>query len=91
MRSSAAVALGIIGTEVAIPGLLELLKDSESNVRSSAVNALVRIGTEAAIPGLLELLKDSESNVRSSAAAFTVCLCLPANLIAFLCSFQGSG
>ncbi|WP_228119698.1 HEAT repeat domain-containing protein [Anabaena sp. YBS01] len=55
----------------AIPGLLELLKDSESNVRSSAAFALGKIGTEAAIPGLLELLKDSESNVRSSAASKT--------------------
>ncbi|WP_255449118.1 HEAT repeat domain-containing protein [Anabaena sp. YBS01] len=50
MRSSAAFALGNIGTEAAIPGLLELLKDSESNVRSSAAFALGNIGTEAAIP-----------------------------------------
>ncbi|ABA23115.1 Predicted signal transduction protein containing Nacht domain [Trichormus variabilis ATCC 29413] len=54
--------------KAAVDRLLELLKDSESNVRSSAANALGRIGTETAIPGLLELLKDSESNVRSSAA-----------------------
>ncbi|RUR84372.1 hypothetical protein DSM107007_28880 [Nostoc sp. PCC 7120 = FACHB-418] len=68
VRSSAADALGNIGTEAGIPGLLEFLKDPEFNVWFSATNALGNIGTEAAIPGLLELLKHSESNVRSSAA-----------------------
>ncbi|MBU7586798.1 MAG: HEAT repeat domain-containing protein [Nostoc sp. TH1S01] len=68
VRSSAAEALGKIGTEAAIPDLLELLKDSKFIVRNSATIALGKIGTEAAIPDLLELFKDSESHVRSSAA-----------------------
>ncbi|WP_225894372.1 NACHT domain-containing protein, partial [Atlanticothrix silvestris] len=53
--------------EAAVDRLLELLKDSESNVRSSTADALGQIGTEAAIPGLLELIKDSEYDVRVSA------------------------
>ena len=68
MRGSAADALGKIGDKVAIPGLLKLLKDSNSNVRGSAADALGKIGDNAAIPGLLKLLKDYDWQVRKSVA-----------------------
>ncbi|NQE35343.1 Phycocyanobilin lyase subunit alpha [Microcoleus sp. IPMA8] len=68
MRSSAADALGKIGDEKAIPGLLKLLEDSHSYVRSSAADALGKIGDEKAIPGLLKLLEGLDYYVRSSAA-----------------------
>jgi len=60
--------LGNIGSEAAIPGLLQLLEDSAFYVRESLAEALGNIGSEAAIPGLLQLLEDSDSDVRGSAA-----------------------
>jgi len=68
VRSRAADALGKIGDEKAIPGLLKLLEDSESDVRSRAADALGKIGDEKAIPGLLKLVEHSESSVRWMAA-----------------------
>jgi hypothetical protein len=67
IRSSAAEALGATGTERAIPGLLQALKDQKYFVRSSAAKALGAIGSESAIPGLLQALEDQEYFVRSSA------------------------
>ncbi len=52
----------------AIPGLLKLVEDSDSDVRSSAAYALGKIGDDQAIPGLLKLVEDSDSDVRRSAA-----------------------
>ncbi|WP_236143100.1 HEAT repeat domain-containing protein [Nostoc sp. CMAA1605] len=54
--------------KTAVDRLIELLKDSEYNVRHRAAFTLGKIGAEVAIPSLLELLKDSESIVRSFAA-----------------------
>ena len=53
----------------AVPGLIEALKNKNSEVRKSAAHALQYIGAEAkdAIPALAELLKDQDSSVRSSA------------------------
>jgi HEAT repeat protein len=68
VRSSAASALGNIGDDRAIPGLLKLVEHSESYVRSSAASALGKIGDDRAIPGLLKLVEHSESYVRCSAA-----------------------
>jgi HEAT repeat protein len=67
VRSSAAGALGKIGDAQAIPGLLKLVEDSDSDVRSSAADALGKIGDAQAIPGLLKLVEDSNSQVRKSA------------------------
>jgi HEAT repeat protein len=58
--------LGEARSDDAIPGLLELVEDSDSDVRSSAVSALGAIGSEVAISGLLKLLEDSEYDVRWS-------------------------
>jgi predicted NACHT family NTPase len=52
----------------AIPGLLKLVEDSDSDVRESAVYALGAIGSEVAIPGLLKLVEHSDSDVRWRAA-----------------------
>ncbi|MGD1702701.1 caspase family protein, partial [Dapis sp. BLCC M229] len=65
--SSAAEALGKIGSKNAIPGLIPLLKNSDNYVRSCAVKALSKIGSETAIPGLITLLEDSDYNMRRSA------------------------
>ena len=71
-RSFAADALSEIGTEarVAIPALIEALKDQDRFVRISAAKGLGKMGTEAkaAVPPLIELLKDSEPLVRANAA-----------------------
>ncbi len=42
----AADALGKIGDEKAIPGLLKLVEDSDSDVRSRAADALGKIGDD---------------------------------------------
>ena len=44
MRSRAGYALGNIGDDQAIPGLLKLVEHSDSDVRSSAAYALGNIG-----------------------------------------------
>ncbi|CCI30625.1 Similar to tr/Q8YVS1/Q8YVS1 (fragment) [Microcystis sp. T1-4] len=64
----AAYALGKIGSEAAIPGLLKALEDSNEDVRSNAAEALGKIGSETAIPGLLKALKDSDWDVCEEAA-----------------------
>jgi len=60
--------LGVTRSDDAIPRLLKLVEDSDSDVRSSAVSALGAIGSEVAISGLLKLVEDSEYDVRWRAA-----------------------
>jgi HEAT repeat protein len=60
--------LGEVRSDDAIPRLLKLVEDSDSDVRKSAVSALGAIGDTQAIPGLLKLVEDSHSYVRWSAA-----------------------
>ncbi|NCS48645.1 MAG: TIR domain-containing protein, partial [Microcystis aeruginosa BK11-02] len=64
----AALALGKIGSETAIAGLLKALEDSNKDVRRYAVEALGKIGSETAIPGLLKALEHSDYAVRRNAA-----------------------
>jgi HEAT repeat protein len=66
---SSALALGRVGP-VAVPPLIEVLKDSRASVRTSAVIALGLVGVDAraAAPALFELLKDKDSEVRSASA-----------------------
>jgi len=68
VRWIAADALGKIGDDRAIPGLLKLVEDSDSDVRSRAADALGNIGDDRAIGGLLKLVEDSDSDVRWMAA-----------------------
>ena len=71
-RRAAAHALGQIGPEAkaAVPALMELLKDTDSELRWLAALALGQIGPEAkaAVPALMELLKDEEEKVYREAA-----------------------
>ncbi|MFM7355074.1 MAG: HEAT repeat domain-containing protein, partial [Microcystis aeruginosa] len=68
VRRNAVEALGKIGSETAIPGLLKALEDSDDDVRRKAAEALAKIGSETAIAGLLKALEDSYFEVRMSAA-----------------------
>jgi FOG: HEAT repeat len=60
--------LGEVRSDEAIPRLLKLVEDSDSDVRRMAANALGNIGDEQAIGGLLKLVEDSDSDVRRMAA-----------------------
>jgi HEAT repeat protein len=60
--------LGVTRSDEAIPRLLKLVEDSDSDVRWSAVSALGAIGDAEAIPGLLKLVEHSDSDVRRRAA-----------------------
>jgi hypothetical protein len=68
VRSSAAEALGKLGSEAAIPALLKAIEHSDSDVRRRAADALGQLGSEAAIPALLKAIEDSDFDVRWSAA-----------------------
>ncbi|HLW65353.1 MAG TPA: HEAT repeat domain-containing protein [Gemmataceae bacterium] len=50
-----------------LPGLIEALKDDDSEVRQFAALALAAIGREA-LPALMEALKDTNKEERSAAA-----------------------
>jgi HEAT repeat protein len=65
----AAGALSRIGA-VAVPALVQALKDEDSLVRAGAADALGRIGSRAAsaVPALVEALRDERMIVRASAA-----------------------
>src|SRR5215475_3525127 len=63
VRSSAAEALGEIGAEQAVAGLIEALKDLDGQVRWSAAYALGEIGGEQAVAGLIEALKDLDNDL----------------------------
>jgi HEAT repeat protein len=51
-----------------VPKLVQLLKDSDWNIRSAAAYALGQMQAKEHAPKLVQLLKDSEQNVRYSAA-----------------------
>ena len=59
--------LGEVRSDEAIPRLLKLVEDSDSDVRSSVADALGKIGEEKVIPGLLKLDEHSDFSVSSSA------------------------
>jgi HEAT repeat protein len=53
-----------------VPGLLEMLKDRNPDMRYSAVSHLGKYGSKAkeAVPAIIDALKDPEANVRIGAA-----------------------
>jgi len=72
-RWSAAVAIGQMGptASLAVPDLIERLKDDKRAVRYTAVCALSNIGppgANAAVPALVSALRDSDLAVRGEAA-----------------------
>ncbi|OQX79826.1 MAG: hypothetical protein B6D56_06320, partial [Candidatus Omnitrophica bacterium 4484_70.1] len=52
----------------AVPYLIKLLKDEDSEVRKAAAEALGKIGSPEAVPHLIEALKDKDSDVCKAAA-----------------------
>ncbi len=53
---------------VAVPALVELLKDGEATIRGCVAWVLGELGDSSAQDGLLEILKDMDSSVRRAAA-----------------------
>jgi energy-coupling factor transporter ATP-binding protein EcfA2 len=68
VRSSAAEALGKIGREQAVAGLIEALKDLDDLVRSSAAKALELIKIESLTKGLQVAMSHQNGFVRRKAA-----------------------
>ncbi|MDY7005756.1 MAG: HEAT repeat domain-containing protein [Cyanobacteriota bacterium] len=58
---------GLTKSDAAVPGLVKLLEDSDSDVRESAADALGKICSETVIPKLLPLLNDLDSDIAWSA------------------------
>ena len=71
VRANTIVYFGSFGAKsrIAVPVLIEALKDTSIQVRFSAIQALQNIGptAKAAIPALRELLNDPDQNVRNFA------------------------
>jgi HEAT repeat protein len=66
-RSAAAVALGDLKGEEALPALLVAIEDADVHVRQMAINALGEIGDARATPRLLRALGDARPEVRYQA------------------------
>lgn len=67
-REGVARALGIIGSERAIPALIKLTGDSDVSVREHAIIELGRIGSSDAVEPLISLLNDNVEYVTVEAA-----------------------
>jgi HEAT repeat protein len=63
----AALALGRLKDSKAVPELLDLLEDTNGNVRFAAAEALGQICDVRAIDGLIARLKDEDEGVRAKA------------------------
>ena len=57
LRSHAAEALGEIGSEKAVPNLIDILDDRDTDVRLHAALSLGKIGSHEAIPKLIDRKK----------------------------------
>ena len=62
-RRRAAENLGKLGSEAAIPALLNAIEHSDYHVRRGAAEALGKLGSEVAIPALLNAIADSDGHV----------------------------
>jgi HEAT repeat protein len=58
-----------LGDKEAVKPLIELLKDTKSDVRFRAASALGQLGDTQIVKPLIKLLKDTDSSVRASAAS----------------------
>ena len=67
VRSAAAVALGDLGAECALPTLLLAIEDDSVHVRQVAINALGEVGDSRALPRLSRALGDARPEVRYQA------------------------
>lgn len=61
-RWPAALALGELGVEEAVPPLVAALKDHYVNVRISAAEALEKLKSPASVSGLIQALADEEQS-----------------------------
>ena len=69
IRRAIGMALGKIGDPVAVPALIQALRDKQPAVPSQAAIALGQIGDTAALPPLIGTLKnDKDNRVRQDAA-----------------------
>ena len=68
VRSSAAVHLGNLGDQQAVPSLIQALSDADSLVRQNAAWALAKMSAAQALPALITALKDPHEKVRRNAA-----------------------
>lgn len=66
IRGTTMETLALMKSEVAIPALVEAVKDTDNYVKKRAVQAIADIGkpTEVVIATLLETLKDSDEEIR---------------------------
>lgn len=64
-RSEAALALGLLRDEAAVPALLALLDDAHDQVRAAAIDALGQIGDPSAIAPLLLRMSDPTRHERT--------------------------
>lgn len=66
----AALAIGMSKNDAAVPALMEVLEDSNPNLRARSVEALGLIGVKAkeVVPALTQALKDSDDDVRAKAS-----------------------
>ncbi|WP_129115122.1 HEAT repeat domain-containing protein [Halegenticoccus tardaugens] len=68
LRMAAANALGRLGDERNVSGLVDALCDEDARVRARAADALGRIGDPRAVDGLVALLTDPDAEARRAAA-----------------------
>jgi HEAT repeat protein len=66
LKTQAAASLGRLG-EVALPGLIGLLRDPQPATRSLAATALGEIGSKGSVAALIELVKADTSPARGDA------------------------
>lgn len=84
VRATAAVALGRLEDERALPSLLYALdSDPHFAVRAAAASALARLGHTSAIPALLQRLEDPDPLVRAQAEEALARFHEPRHLLAF--------
>ena len=69
VRKAAAKALGTIGSEVAIPALVEAFGDDDRHVRRAAGRSLYVFG-DTSIPMLVQALSHENDRVRTNAEKF---------------------
>ena len=66
VQLSVVMALGKLGSKLAEPALIKLLKNNVHN--TFVIHSLGQIGSNSALPNLLQALKHEDSTIRSSAA-----------------------
>lgn len=67
-RAAAALALGEMRHEPAVPDLGALARDPDSSVRRAAVRALCMVATPAALEPVVEAMSDADAGVAAEAA-----------------------